>query len=161
MERLNPPLFFRRDHPDRVQHSLEMAHIRVQIFGLQRIETHAQCGLLVAFAIVPRSALQGHDKHIIADEMRALTANEQAAIGRVRPQRAQFFCRVDTRTGAIPLHRGAEIGNRRDRLTHDATLPARPVLVIRSQQSQMLAKSVKTAPLDVCCCATTGAGFGV
>jgi hypothetical protein len=56
-----------------------------------------------AFAIVPRSALQGHDQNIIPDKMRAHTCGQYFGIGCICTKTAQIFGAVNACLGATGL----------------------------------------------------------
>lgn len=101
------------------------------MFGFDRIKGLAQGDFLIAFAIVPRAALQRHMQHIIADEMRGCAMGEQPPIGRICAQSAKVFCAVDACLGKLRLRCGAKIWDAGNRGFH--ALDRRPVAVNRGR----------------------------
>lgn len=99
------------------------------MFGLKGVKGLAQGDFLIAFAIVPRAALQRHMQHIIADEMRGCACVQQTPIGRICAQSAQVFGAVDACLGKLCLRCGAKIWDAGNRGFH--ALDRRPVAIDR------------------------------
>ena len=107
--------------------------------GFDRIKSFAQGGFFVAFGVVPGPALQPHGQGVIADEMGALAALQQAAVGFVGAQIAHLLCGHQACTGERVFGRGAQISNGADRI-----IGHRRVITgsfARAKSDQMLAQS--------------------
>ena len=90
-----------------------------QLYALRRaLHGCLQRLLLLPLTVVPRAALQPHDQHVIADEMRRGARLDQPPIGLVGAKGLHFLGGIDARLGEGGLGRGAEIADGRDGRAH-------------------------------------------
>ena len=66
---------------------------------LEGVEPDAERLFLGALTIVPRAALQAHDQHIVADEMRLAAGLQEPEIGGIGAHRLDFLGRGYTGAG--------------------------------------------------------------